>query len=537
MNVRLTQPDASSIDVERSPKMVLETRGALFFSGILIVMTVVASIFQYIGGNGIAHILPTTLAYSLCVALGFAIYAKKRKGQNATLLSWLVAFLLTVFATFARYNYALTYDWQYAIEGLHISAVTLVSLFVLQFLYRKSIYLVFFAITFINWVAFLYLAHLNGVPMYMQGLIGGEVIHGKVILLPQAYFIIVMIVIGYINYKNIPVIEDFDARASKQRDRIAKQSEQQKAMAGEIRNRMQELFRLVSGENEELAGFNARLQGEVATFEEISATIEELSSTAEKIHEVANDQVNANGEMAATMEEFLALKEQTKEKLRSTLTNINDVVKQIGASRNVIDDLENSIGEIKDQSDSMAALTALIVDIAERINMLSLNATIEAARAGNQGRGFAVVAAEIGKMAVRTGESVKMIEDTLHRSRQITEHSVTTIKGASAYVKDIMEQMIDSTEKINFLSDTMVLEEKFLKRIDNQMKINVQLSRDTGLGVREQTIALENTNRALDDLNHDVASMAEGINRISRSVTEISGNARSLVSRAAEVKI
>lgn len=51
--------------------------------------------------------------------------------------------------------------------------------------------------------------------------------------------------------------------------------------------------------------------------------------------------------------------------------------------------------------------------IESKQNILSLNASIEAARAGEFGRGFAVVAAEVGKLAVNSGEINKSIKHSL----------------------------------------------------------------------------------------------------------------------------
>ncbi len=45
--------------------------------------------------------------------------------------------------------------------------------------------------------------------------------------------------------------------------------------------------------------------------------------------------------------------------------------------------------------------------------LLALAASIEAARAGEFGRGFAVVAAEVGKLAVNSGEINKSIKQSL----------------------------------------------------------------------------------------------------------------------------
>jgi len=174
----------------------------------------------------------------------------------------------------------------------------------------------------------------------------------------------------------------------------------------------------------------------------------------------------------------------------------------------------------------------MIVDIADRINMLSLNASIEAARAGEHGRGFAVVANEIGKLASQTGESVKEIENVLKISAGKTQGGVAIIKEASNNIKEMIDQMLQSSAKIDDLRDNIFLEEKFLQGIDRQMKTNVQLSRETGTGTEEQKLALETTTSAVENMSLEVARMADSINTITGAAIKISEEARSLIEMA-----
>ena len=73
------------------------------------------------------------------------------------------------------------------------------------------------------------------------------------------------------------------------------------------------------------------------------------------------------------------------------------------------DDIEKAaslITEINEKSQQLDKIES-------KQNILSLNASIEAARAGEFGRGFAVVAAEVGKLAVNSGEINKSIKQSL----------------------------------------------------------------------------------------------------------------------------
>ncbi|HPJ38886.1 MAG TPA: methyl-accepting chemotaxis protein, partial [Spirochaetota bacterium] len=198
----------------------------------------------------------------------------------------------------------------------------------------------------------------------------------------------------------------------------------------------------------------------------------------------------------------------------------------------ILERVEGTIIDIKSESDRIGDTIAMIVDIADRINMLSLNASIEAARAGEHGRGFAVVANEIGKLASQTGESVKEIENVLKISAGKTQGGVAIIKEASNNIKEMIDQMLQSSAKIDDLRDNIFLEEKFLQGIDRQMKTNVQLSRETGTGTEEQKLALETTTSAVENMSLEVARMADSINTITGAAIKISEEARSLIEMA-----
>jgi methyl-accepting chemotaxis protein len=200
-----------------------------------------------------------------------------------------------------------------------------------------------------------------------------------------------------------------------------------------------------------------------------------------------------------------------------------------------LSEVESAINTIAEQSGKISDTVSIIIDIADKINLLSLNASIEAARAGDHGKGFAVVADEIGKLAFLTTESIKEIEKVLSINNSITKKGVDVIKDSSLVIKEMLNEMAGSTEHIKILQDSIMVEEKYINSIIKQMEQNISLAKAIGAGTDEQKSALENTSDALENLNAIVSEMVSEINDLARSSKTIFASAKDLMKTAEEI--
>lgn len=144
--------------------------------------------------------------------------------------------------------------------------------------------------------------------------------------------------------------------------------------------------------------------------EKVSAMAEELSTAMENISTVSSGLMSASEQLAATAQELA----------------------------------ENTTGIEKDIKE-MDTVIALIKEVSDQTHLLGLNAAIEAARAGEHGRGFNVVAGEIRKLAAKTQNSVKEINEKL-------THIQETILGFTTQtheISSVSQEQAASTEEIN----------------------------------------------------------------------------------------
>lgn len=155
--------------------------------------------------------------------------------------------------------------------------------------------------------------------------------------------------------------------------------------------------------------------------ERITVTMNEMSSAVQEISQTT--QVAA--EDARKAEESAHTGGKT---VQSTVQTIGDLLKANQETSSRIEDLGRS-------SDAIGKIISVIDDIAGQTNLLALNASIEAARAGEQGRGFAVVAGEVRRLAERTSEATKEIDQTVRAIQQGTAEAVEAMRSSMSHVE------------------------------------------------------------------------------------------------------
>jgi len=515
-----------------SARQNLEIKGALiFFFGYLLI-SLLAVLFQVLAGQKLGSILVPTIVNFLIVFSAFMIYRGKKAGKGALIYSWMAVFLIFLFNSSAKYIYAVKYDWEYAVEAYHVTAITIASIILVQFLYNRKVFIVMVFLTFLAWFVFLMAAKSHGVEFYMYTMKDGEVYHG-IMFLRELYYFAIMLLLSVVAYFNIPSVEEFDRRTKLQQEIILDQTKTQTELAEEVNDNVGELFQRLEHQKAILEEFSDKVQDQASTFEEISATLEQLQGSAENIATSASTQIEENGRMDGILRNLSELKRTTRTSLDETGNDIGITVENSKTGKDLLDKVEKSVDELNNQNSSIAETVNLITDIADRINLLALNASIEAARAGEHGRGFAVVADEIGKLAVQTADSVKLIVTITEKSNSTMQDTRGVINTTIPLILNMIANMEKSFDSLKDLQNSIDLEEKEISGMLSQMDKGMTLSRNIASGTDEQKRAIENTNIALENVNEAISGMVSGIDEIVGSSRKIIENAAMLKEKAA----
>ena len=165
--------------------------------------------------------------------------------------------------------------------------------------------------------------------------------------------------------------------------------------------------------------------------------------------------------------------DQTSSAIEQMSSSIAAIIQTIQTASQLADKLKNysetgsraikearlAIDEIKDASQSVSEILAVIQRIAAQTNLLSMNASIEAAHAGKSGTGFALVAQSVRTLADESTKSSKKIENYISEMDEQIQIAMQTIVSTTKIFSSIQKNINENTELIETIFNAMNEEE------------------------------------------------------------------------------
>lgn len=258
-----------------------------------------------------------------------------------------------------------------------------------------------------------------------------------------------------------------------------------------------------------------------ATMQEMSAAMEETTSSLNQITE-AIDEIYSSVERIAGSADAGKVSSQEME---SRASGANDAAAEGQKKANIeTEKMAASLNEKIAKSKSVEQieiLTSNIIEITEQTNLLALNASIEAARAGEAGRGFAVVADEIGKLAGNSADAAAKI-------RQVSAEVIQAVDELAEGSQQMIEFVRNSTEEgfggLVATSENYATDANAMRAMMEQFAQTAEELRSTMDGIRESISAV----------NIAVEESAKGIEGVSESSVQLTGNVNDIQSEASD---
>ena len=195
----------------------------------------------------------------------------------------------------------------------------------------------------------------------------------------------------------------------------------------------------------------------------------EIEAARARMAEVAAEAEAARGMAEAERERAFILSERTRDEGRHAVAAVQQIVVsaqaavvQAEGSRGLFSEARKdadlsgqtfaqtveAMRNIREASERIGEIVAMIDEIARRTDLLALNAAVESARAGEAGRGFAVVANEVRKLSQQSADAALQI-------RSLVGTSSTRVKDGAALVEEAGAALDRMRATIAALEDRM----------------------------------------------------------------------------------
>ncbi|MBI5435161.1 MAG: HAMP domain-containing protein [Planctomycetes bacterium] len=311
--------------------------------------------------------------------------------------------------------------------------------------------------------------------------------------------LIILAIVGWVAWQiSTSIVRPLDRLVARMRELAQGQGDLTTRMDTEGRD---EVAQLSQSFNE----FVGKLQQMVAQVKETAGdtavAAKELAATASNIASSSQEQASSLEETAASLEEITGTVKQNAENAAQAnkLASTSHKVAEKGGS--VVASTVGAIGEINEASGRIADIITTIDEIAFQTNLLALNAAVEAARAGEHGRGFAVVAAEVRTLAQRSAQAAKEIRGLIQDSAS----KVATGTKLASNSGDTLREIVDSVKKVT------------------------DLVAEITAASREQSIGVEQVNRAVVSMDQVVQSNAAQTEELSATAQMLSDRADTIL--------